>query len=84
MSRAPLKKNGKKHWYEKQLYRFDPKSPDPLYSIDTPPPTVSGRLHIGHVFSYTHTEIVSRYRRMRGFNVYYPLVTTTTDCPPRF
>jgi valyl-tRNA synthetase len=44
----------------------------PLYSIDTPPPTVSGALHIGHIFSYTQTDIIARYTRMRGFSVYYP------------
>jgi len=55
-----------------KLYAFDPASSKPTFSIDTPPPTVSGKLHIGHVFSYTHTEILSRYKRMRGFNVYYP------------
>jgi valyl-tRNA synthetase len=59
-------------WYQNGHYRFDENSSKPTYSIDTPPPTVSGRLHIGHVFSYTHTEIMSRYKRMRGFNVYYP------------
>ncbi len=61
-------------WADKrqQLYGFDPASSKPVFSIDTPPPTVSGKLHIGHVFSYTHTEIISRYKRMRGFNVYYP------------
>ncbi len=59
-------------WYKDGHYSFRPNSPHPVFSIDTPPPTISGRLHIGHVFSYTHTEIISRYRRMRGFNVYYP------------
>lgn len=44
----------------------------PLYSIDTPPPTVSGSLHIGHIFSYTQTDIIARYKRMSGFCVYYP------------
>lgn len=44
----------------------------PLYSIDTPPPTVSGSLHIGHIFSYTQTDIVARYKRMSGFSVFYP------------
>lgn len=44
----------------------------PVYSIDTPPPTVSGALHIGHIFSYTHTDIIARYKRMTGHSVFYP------------
>jgi valyl-tRNA synthetase len=48
-------------------------NPGPLYSIDTPPPTVSGSLHIGHVFSYTQTDIIARYKRMSGFSVFYPI-----------
>jgi valyl-tRNA synthetase len=46
---------------------------DCIYSIDTPPPTASGSLHIGHVFSYTHTDIIARFQRMRGKNVFYPM-----------
>ena len=44
-----------------------------IYSIDTPPPTVSGSLHVGHVFSYTQTDIVARYHRMTGKAVFYPI-----------
>ena len=46
---------------------------DEVFSIDTPPPTVSGSLHVGHVFSYTHTDVVARFHRMRGKAVFYPM-----------
>jgi valyl-tRNA synthetase len=61
-------------WDEAGLYRF-PKSADraEVFSIDTPPPTVSGSLHVGHVFSYTHTDIVARFQRMSGKHVFYPM-----------
>jgi valyl-tRNA synthetase len=61
-------------WEENGTYRFDrTKSRSEVYSIDTPPPTVSGSLHVGHVFSYTHTDCMARYKRMRGFEVFYPM-----------
>ena len=44
-----------------------------VYSIDTPPPTVSGHLHVGHVFSYTHTDVIARFKRMNGYDVFYPM-----------
>lgn len=59
-------------WEEAGLYRFDRFPDRPVYSIDTPPPTVSGSIHIGHVFSYVQAEVVARFWRMRGMNVYYP------------
>ena len=61
-------------WEADQIYRFDrSRSREEVYSIDTPPPTVSGALHVGHVFSYTHTDIVARFQRMRGKAVFYPM-----------
>lgn len=58
-------------WQQQQTYTAA-NNPGPLYSIDTPPPTVSGSLHIGHIFSYTQTDIIARYKRMNGFSVFYP------------
>ncbi len=61
-------------WDEQGTYRFDPPaSREDVYSIDTPPPTASGSLHIGHVFSYTHTDTIARFQRMRGRHVFYPM-----------
>ena len=61
-------------WEEQGTYRFDrTKSRAEVFSIDTPPPTVSGSLHVGHVFSYTHTDCIARYKRMRGLEVFYPM-----------
>jgi valyl-tRNA synthetase len=61
-------------WDDGQVYRFDRSAArESVYAIDTPPPTVSGSLHVGHVFSYTHADIVARYQRMTGKAVFYPL-----------
>lgn len=59
-------------WEKLDLHRFRGGAEKPVFSIDTPPPTVSGRLHIGHVFSYTQAEMIARYKRMRGYDVFYP------------
>ncbi len=59
-------------WKENSIYSFDWKSQNEIYSIDTPPPTVSGSLHIGHIFSYTQAEMIARFKRMQGCNVFYP------------
>jgi valyl-tRNA synthetase len=61
-------------WESDGTYRFDrTKTRDEIFSIDTPPPTVSGHLHIGHVMSFTHTDLVARFQRMRGREVFYPM-----------
>ena len=61
-------------WEETGVYRFDRTRPrSEVYSIDTPPPTVSGSLHVGHVFSYTHKDVIARFHRMRGKAVFYPM-----------
>src|SRR3954467_9489986 len=61
-------------WEETGVFRFDRSRPrDQVFSIDTPPPTVSGSLRVGHVFSYTHTDVVARFQRMRGKAVFYAI-----------
>ena len=69
-----LEAKWKARWQEEGTYRFDrTRSRDQVFSIDTPPPTVSGSLHVGHVFSYTHTDVIARFQRMRGKAVFYPM-----------
>ncbi|MBG6091157.1 valine--tRNA ligase [Actinomadura viridis] len=69
-----LEEKWARRWDEDGVYRFDRTRPRAeVFSIDTPPPTVSGSLHVGHVFSYTHTDLVARYQRMRGRTVFYPM-----------
>jgi len=61
-----------KKWKEEETYACNRDSEKELFAIDTPPPTVSGSLHIGHVFSYTQTDIIARFKRLSGYNVFYP------------
>lgn len=65
-------KKWKEYWEEKEIYKFDRNKKGHVYSIDTPPPTVSGNIHVGHIFSYSQTEMLARYKRLRGNNVFYP------------
>ncbi len=61
-------------WKADDTYAFDRTRPrEEIYSIDTPPPTASGSLHVGHIFSYTHTDLVARFQRMQGKSVFYPM-----------
>ena len=60
-------------WQQQGIYRFEPEDARPIYSIDTPPATVSGNLHLGHVYSYSHADFMARFFRMNGYNIYYPM-----------
>ena len=69
-----LEQKWRERWETEGLYRFDRSKPrEAVFSIDTPPPTVSGRLHSGHVFSYTQTDLIARYKRMTDKEVFYPM-----------
>ncbi len=59
------------YWKENKVYEFRPDHRE-VFSIDTPPPTVNGKIHIGHIFSYSQTEMIARYKRLRGYNIFYP------------
>lgn len=60
-------------WENEGISKFDSESSKELFTIDTPPPTISGALHLGHIFSYSQAEVIARYRRLAGFNVRYPM-----------
>ena len=68
-----LDKKIEQKWYESDLYKWDINSQSQKFAIDTPPPTVSGSLHMGHVFSYTQADFIARFKRMMGHNVFYPI-----------
>jgi valyl-tRNA synthetase len=60
-------------WQREGIYHFQSEDERPVYSIDTPPPTVSGNLHLGHTYSYSHPDFMARFWRMNGYNVFYPM-----------
>ncbi len=69
-----LEETWKESWQEAQVYQWDPsRGREETFVIDSPPPTVSGSLHVGHVFSYTHQDLLARYQRMTGKNICYPM-----------
>ena len=59
------------YWSDNKIYEFKPDARE-IYSIDTPPPTVNGKIHIGHIFSYSQAEMIARYKRISGYNLFYP------------
>ncbi|MCD6115004.1 valine--tRNA ligase [bacterium] len=74
-------KKWQKFWEKEKIFKFNPKKKGKLFSIDTPPPTLSGKMHIGHAFSYTHQDIIARYHRMKGENVFYPFGVDNNGLP---
>jgi len=70
-----IEKKLRNSWEKEKIYKFDVKNKRKIYSIDTPPPTVSGKMHMGHAFSYSQQDFIARYKRMRGYNIFYPFGT---------
>lgn len=76
-----IEKKWKDFWEKEKVFLFDPKSKKKIYSVDTPPPTVSGNMHMGHAFSYSQQDFIVRYKRMSGFEVFYPFGTDDNGLP---
>ncbi|MBN2203110.1 MAG: valine--tRNA ligase [Candidatus Aenigmarchaeota archaeon] len=70
-----------KFWEEQKIFAFDKNSKKPIFSVDTPPPTISGEMHIGHACSYSQQDFIIRFKRMNGFNVFYPFGTDNNGLP---
>ena len=69
-----IEKKWQENWQKENIYRWDESQDrENTYVIDTPPPTVSGMLHMGHVFSYVQADFIARYQRMKGQTIYYPM-----------
>jgi valyl-tRNA synthetase len=74
-------KKWQKFWEKEEIFKFNPQKKEKIFSIDTPPPTLSGKMHLGHAFSYTHQDIIARYHRMKGENVFYPFGVDDNGLP---
>jgi len=76
-----IEEKWKKYWQKNGIYTFDGKSSAKIFSVDTPPPTVSGEMHIGHACSYSQQDFIARFKRMVGYNVFYPFGTDDNGLP---
>ena len=68
-------------WEKENIYKFNPNTDKEIYSIDTPPPTVSGKMHAGHSFSYSQQDFIARFQRMKGKEIFYPFGTDDNGLP---
>jgi len=76
-----VEKKWEEWWEKEKIYEFDVKSKKKVFSIDTPPPTVSGKMHIGHAYMYSQMDFIARFKRMQGLNVFYPFGTDDNGLP---
>lgn len=75
-----IEKKWQTYWEKEKTYKFNPNNKR-IYSIDTPPPYISGSMHIGHAFSYSQEDFIARYKRMKGFSVFHPFGTDDNGLP---
>ena len=68
-------------WVDTGIHKFNPTNKKKIYSVDTPPPTVSGKMHLGHAFSYSQQDFIVRFHRMKQENVFYPFGTDDNGLP---
>ncbi len=78
---AAIEKRWQEMWKNEEIYRFDPKSDKPVFSIDNPPRYTSGSLHLGHATGYSLIDFAARYNRMKGCNVFFPLCFDVNGTP---
>ena len=78
---SEIEKKWEEMWKKEAIYRFDPKSDKPVFSIDNPPRYTSGNLHLGHATGYSLIDFAARYRRMKGYNVFFPLCFDVNGTP---
>ena len=78
---SSIEKRWEEMWKKEEIYRFDPKSDKPVFSIDNPPRYTSGSLHLGHATGSSLLDFAARYKRMRGYNVFFPLCFDVNGTP---
>jgi len=78
---SQIEEKWQNYWEKEKIYTFDEKSKKQIFSVDTPPPTVSGKMHIGHAFSYSQQDFIVRYKRMNNYNIFYPFGTDDNGLP---
>ncbi len=76
-----IERKWREYWEKEGIYRFNGKSKKKIYSVDTPPPTLSGEMHIGHACSYSQQDFLVRFKRMRGYEIFYPFGTDDNGLP---
>jgi len=76
-----IEKRWQDYWEKEKIYKFNPLSKKKIFAVDTPPPTVSGEMHMGHACSYSQQDFIIRFKRMRGFEIFYPFGTDDNGLP---